>query len=451
MELQQRQRQEAKLILTHAMRQSLAVLRMPLTELQEYVESALLDNPLLDVGEREMYSNKDGSDVLLRDSSESEGCLLDWRSCSQGVIRDVPSLLSEESFTEMLVEQLMEIRGKASRLLPLCYYLIYCLDEKGYLRFKLEELAIEQHVTLKQMKEALAIVQSLQPAGVGACTLEECLLLQAQRKKLGTDVEFLIKQGLEFLAKKDYKRIEMVLDCTRKRVEYIAEIVRGLNPIPSQGYKTENLINYQVPEAEIKIENDAICIEVNDDFLPRPQLNKNAEKLLLQSGEKTNQEYLKDKVEKAKNLLSSLQNRENTIHALLIAIAKKQAGFFLRNEVLVPFTMSQMAKELGVSNSTISRAVQGKTIVFKGHIIVLKELFVVGIVQREGIVSTNGIKQKLKQLIMTEDSKHPLSDEALSTTLSANQLTVSRRTVAKDREALGIATSGVRKRQKNNK
>lgn len=115
MELQQKQRQETKLILNHTMRQSLAVLRMSLTELQEYVENAILENPLLELGERKSLSNEEDSDVLLRVSNESEGSLADCRLDFQGLTRDIPGLLSEETFTDMLIEQLLEIRGKEAQ------------------------------------------------------------------------------------------------------------------------------------------------------------------------------------------------------------------------------------------------------------------------------------------------------------------------------------------------
>ncbi len=444
MEITQIQRQETKLILTQTMRQSLAILRMPLWELRDYLQNATLDNPLLDLAEGEEGSEQD---ILFRDIWDSPDKLLEWRSSSGNLPLENLGGTTEEDFTEMLREQLLELQGEKKKLVSLCTYLIYCLDERGYLPFALDALAQEQKVTLEEMEAALQLMQNLEPAGVGARSLQECLALQAQRTHLGPDVLRLINEGLHLLAQNDYKALENLLQLKRKQVEQLVARIHQLNPIPSQGFKTDNLIEYHVPEAEVKVENRGLVVELNFSFVPKLRLNNEVEKLLQTSKEVQCQDYMKQQLMAARELMNSVTSRENTLYKLLKTLVEKQAPHFLAGAPLAAYTMSQLAMDIGVSNSTISRAIQGKTIVFRGHIIALKDLFTVGIVQGELVVASASVKEKLRSLVKGENPINPLSDEELSKLLVEAQLTVSRRTVAKYREELGIAASGKRRRK----
>ena len=444
MELSQSQRQETKLILTNTMRQSLAILRMPLPDLQQYLEKAAVENPLLEIEETDY--NADRESVQVRSNGRDEERGYNWQGENQELALENLGACSEETFVEMLLEQLLRVKGEQAYLLPLCSYLIYCLDEKGYLRFDLQELAGEQKVTTAKMEAALSLIQSLQPAGVGARNLQECLLLQLKRNNPNKEAMLLVTHGLALLEKHDYKGMEKLLECNRKQLEYVIGLITRLNPIPSQGYKTDSFTDYQVPEAELKVENGEIVIEINEHFLPKLRLNKIVEDLLRASQNKGNLVYLKKEMEEAKELLSSLQNRESTIQKLLTSLVKKQAGFFLRREPLALVTTSQLAEEMGVSISTVSRAVQGKTIVFQGQSLALKNLFSQGMVGEEGAVSADMVQRKLKELVAKEDKAHPLSDDVLSKQLSALGLNISRRTVAKYRDILHIASSSKRKK-----
>jgi len=451
MELKQALKQEQKLILTHEMRQSLAILRMTLHEVETYLEDAVVDNPLLELD----YSAKNNTgetedenyqvNVEIRNYSASDG-----KNEERGRNRDYlenTGTTTEEDFSEVLCEQLLSREGLDDFLYRYCIYLIYCLDEKGYLRFTLQELAVEQKTSLKRMEEALTVVQDLEPTGVGARNLEECLVLQLHKKnKLDMDMKNLLHEGLDLLAKRDYKKIEELLHCKRSRVMELVEAVCKLNPIPSQGYKTTNTIQYQVPEAEIKVVNAEITVELNEHFLPQLIFNKDIETLLHKSQNKYNLAYYNDRYTNAKQLMYCLENRARTIDRILQLLVKTQKDFFLKKGPLVPMTMSKLAADLEVSISTVSRAVQAKTIVCDRKIIQLRNMFSVPIIQGVGSVSRNAIKDKIKGLIAMENKEHPLADEQIEKMLAQDNIKVSRRVIAKYREELGIRSSSKRKR-----
>ncbi len=451
MELKQALKQEQKLILTHQMRQSLAILRMNLHEVEKYLEEAVVDNPLLELDYSAKNNAGETSDdnyqvnVEIRNNSSFD-YKTGERTNNSDYLENIGKT-TEEDFSEVLCEQLLRREGLDDFLRRLCIYLIYCLDDKGYLRFTLQELAAEQKTSLQRMEEALNVVQDLEPTGVGARNLEECLVLQLRKKnQLDIDMKNLLHEGLDLLAKKDYKKIEELLHCKRYRVMELIDTVCKLNPIPSQGYKTTNNIKYQIPEAEIKVANAGITVELNEHFLPQLIFNKDIEALLNKSKSKGNLAYYKERYTNARQLMDCLENRARTIDRILQLLVKTQKDFFLKKGPLVPMTMSKMAADLEVSVSTVSRAIQAKTIVCDRKIIPLRNMFSVPIIQGVGYVSRNTIKEKIKSLIALENKKYPLADEQIEKMLAQVNIKVSRRAIAKYREELGILSSSKRKR-----
>lgn len=456
MDMMQSLRTEQKLTLTQGMRQSLDILQMALPDLKAYIEDQALSNPLLDL---------DSSPA----GDESESSEADW-----GLL--VPTLYREDRITAMaarrdteddapwpepaqdaghagdfidhLNEQLIGMERLDPYMRGLCRYLILCLNERGYLEFDLRDIARELGASVFDMEQALYIVQSLQPAGVAARTLPECLVLQLMR---GRDFNALTlhaaQDGLELIAKNNIQGLAHRLDCSLAKAKAAAEVIRSLSPIPSQGYGDGHAIQYQVPEATIHIEQGRLTLELNRGFLPRVACSKEITELLQKSDDPQNQEYLKKNTLSANQLIRYLDNRRSTMERLLLAIMKRQRDHFLHGEALQPMTMGELAEELELSVSTVSRAVHEKTIVFKGQLIPLRDLFTTRLVGSTGEdISNSTIKQQLARLIQAEDPAKPLSDEDLRTALLSLQIRVSRRTIAKYREELGIQSSMARRR-----
>lgn len=445
MELRQGLKIEQKLKMTQSMQQALSILRMSQMELASYLETVVASNPLLEMEYPESIDEKEELTHTIE---------LDYDDYIHQQVREPVDYLenlsgaTEEDFSQMLSGQLVRRLDLSEKLRNLSSYIIYCLDEKGYLRFPLEELAQEQGVSLQDMEKALAIVQSLEPAGVGARNLAECLVLQLERQdKMTEKLKTFIDQGLPFLAEHNFSGLEQLLACTRKEVETLKNIICALNPIPSQGYRTNNQTQYQIPEAEIYVEDNFVKVEIYKGFLPHIVFNNLVQELIQVSKEKKDKEYYKKEVAEAKQLLSCLHNREHTIERILKEVVKKQYEFFTVKDDLQPFTMKELAEKLQLNVSTISRAVQGKTIIFKGKLLPMKMFFPFGVGQRGTEISREEIKKKIKALIASENKKKPLSDAVLVDMLASEKITVSRRVISKYREEMGIKSSSGRKQR----
>ena len=451
---------EQKLVLTQEMRQFLEVLQLPLPELREYVQEAELSNPLLEVeyppdvplpaeDPTAPLSEESESEIypVVRERADRSDQLTDWMDFHSDS-RSIENIAQRgESLTDALREQLLNMRRLDEATRRLCEYLIECLDERGYLPFSLNEIAAEQRVNNFQMEQALYLLQSLQPVGVGARTLEECLILQlSQRSGFNAHTVNLIHNGLPLLAKGDYPAIAKLLNCSRAEAMQAAEEVRALNPIPSRGYDAQTSTVYQVPEAQILIEKGAIVLEMNRRFTPRLHINKEISDLLAKSGGSSELAYLKRETASARQLILCVENRCSTIQKLLELIVQQQQDYFLTEGALHPMTMSRLAENAGLNISTVSRALQGKSILFRGKTLPLKNLFEFAIPAEGGrAVGTGSIKRQLQRFVDAEDKQYPLSDDELQLALKAVQMPVSRRTVAKYREELGISTFGKRK------
>ena len=300
MDMKQAQRAEQRLLLTQTMRQSLEVLQMALPELREYIQDQALSNPLLEIEEAHEHlsvesllrQNSDTIQTVWRDESLDDLTVRrtncdDWKELELGS-RD-----GESDFIDQLYDQLLGMKWLSEPMKSLCEYLILCLNDRGYLEFELSEIAHELQVPVFDVEQALYIVQSLQPAGVGARTLSECLVLQlTQGKDFNARTLRAVQEGLEFIAKNNIVGLAKLLSCTKREAQDTAEVIRRLEPFPTRGYGNDRPIPYQIPEASIQIENGQIRLEWNRRFLPRLTLNKEITKLLQQSDDVVNQKYL---------------------------------------------------------------------------------------------------------------------------------------------------------------
>lgn len=457
MPLEQRLEQVQKLILTQTMQQSLQFLQMSTLELADFLQDAALSNPLLEV---ELPSQSQP----IPDSSEREPDNLAvefqeqsiWsRSLSRNKNADAPDFSAfyskTQSFSEYLNEQLGQMKQLDPATLVRCRYLVGCLNSIGYLDCTLSELAEETQQSLFDMEQALFVLQSLDPIGVGARSLSECLLLQLAEGPEFNEVNIrLIQDGLPLLAKDDYPALAKQLRVSVAEARRAAEVIRQLNPIPSRGFSTEDTFGYVQPEAVIRSENGQIVVETNRHHLPHVTLNEEYCSLVGSKGCEDAQPYLKEKIVAAKNLISSMDNRYDTISRLLNAIVHMQRAYFLHSGSLQPMTMKQLADQLDLNPSTVSRAVKEKYIQFDGRIVPLRGLFTTALQSSDGeAVSSEAARQQIKRFVSAEAAEKPLSDEALCEALAGVGITLARRTVAKYRSELGIPSASIRKRKRS--
>jgi len=442
--------QTQKLSLSAEMRQSLLVLGLSVGELKEYIDEQLNENPMLEMEPAE--ETRDTAERLWEERELSEGFSPSSHPKDQSLY-DLSAFTAQEeqeTLQNALREQLLG-RKLDDALFELCAFLIECLDHRGYLDFELDSLAEETRISLSELTEALDLLQNLTPAGVGARNLEECLTLQLIRSEcLNPRTQKLVTDGLALLANQDFNGLARLLECDLAEALHWSELVRGLNPRPSQGFADNRQILRIIPDALVIVEGRRLTITLNTLGIPKLELSANYAGLLQEHNDKSVEQYLTERLSSAKALIRSVEGRGKTLYNLLACLAELQPRFFEEGgkHLIRPVTMGDVAKRLNLHLSTVSRTVQNKYIHCAAGTIPLRALFASGVnFAKEGPISAATVQQKIKRLIDAEDKTKPLSDEALRKALLSEGLDMARRTVAKYREELGISNSPRRKRR----
>lgn len=443
---QQRLEQAQKQVLTQAMLQSLRCLQMPALELREFLHEAALSNPLLEVED----APYDGPQPETLESAPETGVPIERREQliwdgGDGAPDFTSCLSRPQTFQEYLNAQLGQSAPLDGRMLALCRYLVGCLNSAGYLDCELSELARDLDVSETELEQALFAVQALDPPGVGARSLSECLLLQLAQGREFSEVNIhMIRFGLSLLADGDYAGLAKLLGVSPAEARRAGDVIRALNPIPSRGFSSGRGAALVAPEAVIRRAGGGLMIEMNEGPVPRVFLNREYCALVGDPGCQDAQLYLKEKLAEAKNLMNNLENRHETLFRLLSALVRDQEGYFLRREDLLPMTMEQMAQRLGLNVSTVSRAVKDKYILFDGRIFPLRTLFSTALPTGGSAEAARG---RLRRFVEAESPERPLSDEALAQALAGVGFSLSRRTVAKYRGELSIPPASQRRRR----
>lgn len=440
--------QKQKLILTQVMQQSINVLQMSANDLREYIEKEFEENPILEA-EFNLIESKDNiklSNYLNNRYDEN----YNYQYNNEDEISVFNFISDKKSLKDYLHEQLGEIKSDI-KIKKVVSYMIESLDSKGYLENTLQEISSELGIDEDICQNALETLQSLEPCGIGARDIKECLLIQLKDKGiLDENIQEIILKYLEYIADCKYNYIAKELKITPKEVQAYGDIIKGLEPKPSRGYYTGEEVKFIIPDAYIVKIGDKYNVIMNKDIIPNITINNLYKQEILNGKNKKEVEYVKEKVNNAIGLINDIEQRNNTILKLLECIVKKQKAYFENGkEYLKPMTLKELADELSIHESTVSRAIKDKYILTSRGTIKIKDLFCNGIVSSRvngEDVSTNNIKNKIKQLIKLENKNKPLSDQAICDLLNKEYIDISRRTVAKYREELGIKSSSKRKR-----
>lgn len=454
------QQQTQRLQLSVQMRQSLQVLQLPLQELHDFVQQQLLENPLLELNpptpaeaedpfadqqlhtaEDEYWEKREDSYADQTDNSWPEDPTFMFGSYSTRAYQK-----NQQSLRTLLQEQLYALTLPPAQQ-QLCLYLIDSLNERGYLDGSIEELAREIDAPAFEMEQALFILQSLEPAGVAARNLTECLLLQlATGPHFNAATVKLVKCGLPLLAQNNMQALAKLLGVSPAQAQQAAAAVRNLTPVPARGYYTGEDEANVIPDALVVKEGEGFRVMMNRRALPNLAINQEYCKLLAGAENKDAREYLKQKEQDANTLIQSVEGRQNTLKNIIECIVQKQPRFFKCGGGLTPLTLQDVAEELGLHVSTVSRAVRGKYVVCSCGTIALKTVFGGGFSASSGEVSGTVVRKMLQKCIEDEDAAKPLSDEALGQKLAAMGIEISRRTVAKYRQQMGYPSASKRKR-----
>jgi len=334
-------------------------------------------------------------------------------------------------------------------------YLIGSIDRNGYLCIELEEVARNLSVNIERVAKVLRVIQSFHPHGVGARDLAECLLLQL--KHYGKEsflAKKIIEEHLNDLAKGKFGKIARALSVSVYQVQDICDLIRTLDPKPGLQYSSSDDIKYIVPDVFVeKVEGEYIVI-VNDYNFPRLIINQVYEAIMRQpeAFPQDTRKYLEEKMGSAIWLIRSIEQRRMTLYKVVRCIVDIQKSFLDKGiEYLKPLKLSQVAEVVGVHESTVSRATTNKYVQTPQGLFELKYFFSTGVESYHGEekVSSKSIKYIVEEIINKEDTTCPLSDEAIALMLKEKGIKISRRTVAKYRQEMGIPATMNRKRYKS--
>ena len=405
-------KQELKLILTQEMKLSLNVLEMSSMDLEKFIEKEFSKNPLLEID----FSSKNYSSK--GDDSE-ESSPFDFIS-------------EEKNLIDFLEEQLGFLKiSKEMRFL--CTFIVNNLDKRGFLTVTREELKSACGFPLKDIDKAIEIVKSLEPIGIGAKNLEECLIIQLHKKNINDQkLEYIITHFMQELASSKYDIICSKLNITEEYVVEYLKIIRSLNPFPSRGFYMGDTIRYIEPDAEIKNIGGKYVVVMSEKNIPKLKLKslENAQEI---SGE------MKNYFNSANNIIRCIEKRQLTLKSILDIILEKQYEYFSKPDgKLNSLTLKDISSILKIHDSTVSRAIKNKYILTERGMKRVKDMF---IIDNKKLF----VKEKIEELILNEDRYNPLHDNEIALLLEKENLKIARRTVVKYREELGIKPAHKRK------
>ncbi len=354
-----------------------------------------------------------------------------------------------ESLSEHLLQQL-----HMTKLSPEEYeigeYIIHNINEVGYLSCDTKVIAHNLDVPEEKVLKVLKIIQRFDPVGIGARNLQECLLIQLEEQEPRNELAIeIIKNHFDDFTNKRFEKITKKLDITLEDLRDALDHIMKLNPKPGEGYTSlgDTAI---IPDLIVERDGDDFRIILNDWHIPHLRINNNYKKLLLdkKNTSRETREFVRKRLESARWLINSIHQRRLTILKVMETIVKKQREFFEKGkEYIKPMILKDVADEIGMDISTVSRVTNGKYVQTEWGIFELKYFFSEGIQTEDGEdVSNRRIKQMIKEIIENEDPHKPLNDQKIAEILRERGYKLARRTVAKYREQMGIPVSRLRRK-----
>ncbi len=441
------QKIELRLKLLPQFWQTIHLLQLPITQLKEKLEQEFEQNPLLDLEEESPDNIPEEEEFELEEEN------LWWQKKEHFTSEDAQKRIYLESLVtkpETLQEHLL--RQLHIQQLPQKDYLvgeeiIGNIDEDGYFKLDSKEIASRLGVTNKRVLRLLKIIQQFDPPGIGARSLEECLIIQLRTKGCQEKVfGEIVKKFLPQLATHDYEKIEASLRISETELNKFLTILKTLDPKPGRNY-AQSFPAHAIPELFLESnEQGSYKLKINERDIPRIKINKRYLQLLKDPATPAEtKKYLREKLKSTKELISAMEQRNQTIEKIANFLIEHQKDFFSAGKtVLKPLRLRDVSAATGLDESTISRAVSGKYMETPAGIIELRSLFSS---QVKGI-SSKVIKEKIKEIIANEDPQKPLSDSKVANLLKQQDIEVARRTVMKYREDMKILPASLRRREK---
>ncbi len=442
-------------VLSQKMIQSMEILQMSSQELSEYIKEVSLENPVVDI--EDGYETPDKAADLVRKmewlDSIDERNRIYYRQEYGGEDSDDKRLMdySEnvgEELSEYLLHQLLTV-DLTDLQYDVIQFLVYSLDSKGYMEESLEDVAGRFDTDVAFIESQLKIIQGLDPAGVCARNLRECLLLQLDREEQQDEVaRKIVSDYLELLGKNKLHVISKKMKLPMEQVIEAFDHIKELNPKPGSGFDARGHLKYITPDVTVVKLSNYYEILLNEYTYPKIGINHFYKTILETESSKETQDYIIGKIRQAEWIQNCIGQRNSTLMRVAKCIVDYQAEFFkLGTGHLQPLRLQDVAEMLDIHESTVSRAIRDKYLQCSWGIYPLNYFFSKSIAagNSSGKITTEQVKQFMASIIEEEDKKKPLSDRVITERLVERGVKISRRTVAKYREEMGVKDASGRK------
>ena len=473
--------QQQKLVMTPELIQAIQILQFNTQELETYVEEQLLVNPVLeqaqpenqgqsDAEESEAPQHEERADRMERqETAKPTDDDFDWKEyvkdrqyddVSYGQWNDKNGDDKENNYEQYvsssdvtLPEHLMfqlQFAAPKKDCRKIGKYIIESLDENGYMTSSVEEIAAATGTSEEKILKVLHLIHTFDPMGVGAKDLAECLIIQLRQKKQLTEVlEKVINEHLEDLANNRLSVIAKDMGMSAKDVQDMCDIIRTLEPKPGRGFAAQADNRYIIPDVLVERVDDEYVVTINESSSPKLMVSSYYQNLLKEADKDEGlNKYLTERVNAAFWLIKSIEQRKQTIYNVVTSVVKHQKEFLDKgSKYMKTLTLKDIAEEVGIHESTVSRSINGKYLQCPRGVFEIKYFFSAGVSGDEGEgISSNSIKEFIKEIVESEDPKVPYSDQTMVEMLKDKGINISRRTVAKYRDELNILSSSKRRR-----
>ena len=445
------------------MRKSLEILQASTLELTQIITQALETNPVLEDATESISLDAEGpendeadsleylneTDDDWRDSRILEGRVAQWTGEDEERRQHLYESIVAPVTLQQHLQQQLDLSMVDPAVREAAQAILGNLDERGFLDLPAKDLGIRLGIKPAYLKAALRLVQAFDPAGVGAANITESLLLQLERKGGTETIEYkVVRDHLEDLARKRHPQIAKALGTSIERITEAASRIGRLTLNPGGDFNPSGN-PYIQPDVIIERDEDgSLSARLTGENLPDLRINDFYKDMLGKDGVNAKaRQFLRDQIRDGRSLIRSISLRQETILAIAHKLIAHQADFFNKGpRHLRPLTMNEIADELSMHATTVSRAVAGKYLQTPQGLMEMRSFFATGYQTRDGEeVSNTGVREAIQQLVAAENPAKPLSDEALMKALAKQGIKVARRTVAKYREQLNILPSHLRK------
>lgn len=440
---------QTKQALSQVQMESLNILSMPAEELKSFLQNEEIENPLVELSaggqrgelpviwrEYDRFYNG-GSRDDRQEEKEAWLYAADSADAAAG---------AKESVEELLYAQLplKELSADEVRIVD---FAVQSLEGNGYLHLTAREIGEALRLSEILVETVLDKLKCLEPRGIFASGLMECLLLQIEGKEEAAVLKTIITEHLQDVAEGKISNISRALKLPSMEVRKLIQIIKNLNPRPLNGFGGERA-QYIVPDILLSFQDGQWTVSLNEKGTGTVGINEFYVHMMETAGDEELKAYFEEKLKRARFIMSAVEQRKKTLEGITEGILRRQAGFLSGKAPLRPMTLEEIAGELGIHKSTVSRAIREKYLLAPAGCLLLRDLFTAGIASGDGPgenISRNTVKARIRELVASEDKKKPCSDEQLANLLLKEGMAISRRTVAKYRMELGIGSTFLRK------